>query len=300
MIIPCGKCINCRINYASEWAGRLYCENLHSIQSYFITLTYNQNNSPALNCDDITNQALGPKGPNAARLLVKTNIPAAVAAAADEKNYLSLSKTDCQLFFKRLRKKIQFRYYLCGEYGDTTLRAHYHALLFFNKKIDLVEINNIVSKAWGHGFVVCKDVIPEHYTYVSKYLVKRFTGYFKKEFYKQTGLEPEFSLSSRRPAIGFIDNYDELINTMTNGFIFSPQKKFLVSKYLKSKFRDSHTNLYESLNQIRKQFIIDKDLFDEQNDPDYYNYHKKVELVEQTNKRADFDSSITKIGRAHV
>lgn len=57
-----------------------------------------------------------------------------------------LSKSDVQKFFKRLRRYIEydkerllsdlpseerkFRYYVCGEYGPTTLRPHYHGIIF--------------------------------------------------------------------------------------------------------------------------------------------------------------------------
>ena len=44
---------------------------------------------------------------------------------------VSLSKRDCQLFLKRLRKRCgSFRYYLAGEYGEESGRPHYHACIF--------------------------------------------------------------------------------------------------------------------------------------------------------------------------
>lgn len=44
----------------------------------------------------------------------------------------TLVKRDLQLFMKRLRKERGdgVRFIACGEYGDTTLRPHYHIILF--------------------------------------------------------------------------------------------------------------------------------------------------------------------------
>src|SRR5215510_1697934 len=43
----------------------------------------------------------------------------------------SLSVKDCQLWLKRVRKRVgKIRVFYCGEYGDATQRPHYHAILF--------------------------------------------------------------------------------------------------------------------------------------------------------------------------
>lgn len=112
---PCGKCPDCLARRASGWSFRLMQEYKHCHSAYFITLTYNTHYVP-----------LTPKG------------------------YMSLRKSDCQLFMKRLRKlhgknyEHRIKYYIAGEYGGITDRPHYHMLLF-NADLD------IVPKAWRIG-----------------------------------------------------------------------------------------------------------------------------------------------------
>ena len=45
-------------------------------------------------------------------------------------NPIILKKSDFQKFIKRLRKDYDIKYFACGEYGDKTLRPHFHAILF--------------------------------------------------------------------------------------------------------------------------------------------------------------------------
>ena len=104
--IPCGKCIGCRLDYSRDWANRMMLEASYHEQNYFITLTYDDLHVP------------------------KSYYPCPETGEALPS--LTLSKRDVQLFLKRLRKLTgqQFRYYLCGEYGSTTHRPHYHLIVF--------------------------------------------------------------------------------------------------------------------------------------------------------------------------
>ena len=92
--VPCGKCRPCKIAKASEWAARMIHEGDYHKSNVFSTLTYSDDNLP--------------------------------------KN-LELSERHLTLFFKSLRKHLNNRlikYFACGEYGETTSRPHYHAILF--------------------------------------------------------------------------------------------------------------------------------------------------------------------------
>lgn len=108
-----------------------------------------------------------------------------------------LVKTDLQKFFKRLRHSFDFRYFACGEYGESTHRPHYHALIFGqNFRSDSFQINDSlysspsVSESWGHGLVSLGDVTMSSCCYVAGYV------------YKKVGDEDTFTLMSRRPGIG--------------------------------------------------------------------------------------------------
>lgn len=103
ILVPCGRCIACRLNKARGWALRIMHEAKEAPCSCFVTLTYSDENLP--------------------------------------KNG-SLSVEDCQKFFKRLRKNTgrKFRYFLGGEYGEIGGRPHYHAILFSFSKADRNEL----------------------------------------------------------------------------------------------------------------------------------------------------------------
>lgn len=51
-LIPCGKCIGCRIDKARDWAVRISCEALTSkYRSWFLTLTYDDDHMFDLSLD---------------------------------------------------------------------------------------------------------------------------------------------------------------------------------------------------------------------------------------------------------
>jgi len=93
LMVPCGRCIACRLNKARGWSIRIMHEVKISKLSCFVTLTYNDENLP--------------------------------------KNK-SLVIEHCQKFMKRLRKNtsLKIRYFLGAEYGEKEKRPHYHIILF--------------------------------------------------------------------------------------------------------------------------------------------------------------------------
>lgn len=175
--LPCQKCEECRIEYSSQWATRAIMEAQKWPVNAFITLTYNDDNLP-------------------------------------EKK--SLKKADLQKFWKKLRKKgYKVRYLACGEYGPTTQRPHYHAIVFnywpsdcqiqsFNHEEDILYNSEELAKIWGKGYAIVAPVNYETCAYVARYVVKKAFG-IKKQDYIKAGIEPEFLLASRRPGLGLPD-----------------------------------------------------------------------------------------------
>lgn len=134
--VPCGRCIACRLNYASMWSQRLMHEKKYFDECCFWTGTYDDEHLP--------------KGG-------------------------TLVKRDAQLFLKRLRKYYDsrtIRYYLAGEYGEVGHRPHYHAILFGVSKDD----KYVVEKAWQNGYSSLSDVTEDRCSYVAKYVVKKLNG----------------------------------------------------------------------------------------------------------------------------
>lgn len=133
----------------------------------------------------------------------------------------TLIKSDFQKFMKRFRKNIgPVRFFHCGEYGETTLRPHYHALLFGYRPDDPElfasegEVKTYTSKTltdtWGLGHATFGELTFESAAYVSRYCTKKVTGELAEAHYTFVHSEtgeiftrlPEYSTQSRRPGIG--------------------------------------------------------------------------------------------------
>ena len=166
LLVPCGKCLACRVSRRREWATRM----LHELSSYresaFLTLTYDDDHLP-------------PNG--------------------------SLDKAALQKFFKRLRKSLgdrKIRYFACGEYGELYGRPHYHAIVY---GIGLCPADKkLVMDAWPFcdwtNYKIFRGafglVEPDSVRYVAQYIDKKFTGEVADREYKDKGREPVFKLSS--------------------------------------------------------------------------------------------------------
>lgn len=189
-VIPCGRCIGCRIERSRMWAVRCLHEASLYENNCFITLTYSEDHVPS---------------------------------------HGALDKTALQKFFKRLRKRCgsRFRYYACGEYGDQLGRPHFHACIFgwdFSDKVlwstrDGVRLytSDFLSDLWTYGFSTVGDVTFESAAYVARYCMKKIVGDRAESHYTrlvpETGelvsIPSEFTVMSRRPGIGkpWLDRY---------------------------------------------------------------------------------------------
>lgn len=145
------------------WANRIELESYMHAESMFCTLTYSDEHLP----------------------------PGA-----------NLSPRDIGLFLKRLRKSlpgIEVRYFIAGEYGDQTLRPHYHAILFgvFSS------FRGAVQTAWGKGLVNWKwpgVLMPGGGSYAAKYVCKSRE---RIDDPRLRGRVQEFARMSRMPGLGF-------------------------------------------------------------------------------------------------
>lgn len=157
MLVPCRRCMACRIQHAREWAVRLVHELNYWDSAAFITLTYNDDKLPKDN---------------------------------------GLHKSDLQKFFKRLRKNTsrKYVYYACGEYGGRFLRPHYHMILFGfrpTKKKD----DSVIKESWQYGYNYCGNVTYDSCRYVAGYIIDKLNGPQAEKAYGD--LEPPFQLQSK-------------------------------------------------------------------------------------------------------
>lgn len=232
--VPCGGCIGCRLDRARNWTLRLTHEAKLWEQKSFITLTYDDEHLPAGG---------------------------------------TLVKKHHQDFLKRLRKAHggKLKYFLCGEYGDTTQRPHYHAIIFGcdfsdrkpyrkNKQGDMIYESDDLDRIWSHGKTFVGNVTPESCGYVARYIMKKVTGDRAEEHYKSVDMKtgeiidrlPEYINMSTRPAIG-ADFYEEFkTDFFPSDFAVLQGKKMPVPKYYDKKLEKEDPNLLEKLKRKRK------------------------------------------------
>lgn len=193
--VPCGKCPSCHCDYSREWANRMILELEDHQEAMFLTLTYNDDHLPF-----------------------------------SDSGFPTLCKRDVQLFFKRLRRHFggkRIRYYLAGEYGSTTHRPHYHAIIYgigVNSFPDLVFRGNNklghpfftspeLEHIWDNGFVMFSSVTWRTCNYVARYVLKKQA---EREDCNGVCLPP-FNVSSRNPGIG-MHRAESLLSTGNSMF----------------------------------------------------------------------------------
>lgn len=168
-----------------------------------------------------------------------------------------------QLFAKKLRRlRGPFRYFAVGEYGDRSLRPHYHALIFGLGFDDLVKVDQEggepvctspeLVERWGQGFVTVGNVTYRSAAYCASYALKKVGGEKADEHYQ--GRHPEFRCASVglgrdwiKQFKGDVFNFDEV--TLPDGRKFRPPKYYereLLEHELeaiqKKRLEHAHTN----------------------------------------------------------
>ena len=217
MMVPCGKCIGCKLDKAREWSVRIANEARMYSDSIFVTLTYDDKHLPEDG---------------------------------------SIHKSEVQKFLKLVRKRIypdKVRYFLCGEYGDQFGRPHYHLILFgvsmFDSRLFTAHQKAcggyvVLTDCWKKGRVHLGYVTRASASYVARYTMKKANGK-NKEWYQAQGIEPEFILMSLKPGIGtaWYERYKDDI--LTHDFVMVDGIKFKVPRYYVHKLGIKDTVGYE-------------------------------------------------------
>lgn len=241
MQVPCGRCVACRRRKQNEWAFRCLEEAKSSKFVYWVTLTYDDDHLVYGSSDQAT-----------------------------------LVPDDLTKFFKRLRKRISFRYFACGEYGDSFDRPHYHFILFTNELVCSSSdyVDSIIRDCWRFGSVV--DVSPfigaPQAKYVAKYTVK------------QIGLDYSdvvlpFARMSRRPGIGYQFMTKDLQDRYQRSMDFTvydyqgtpyPLPRFYKDYFFSKDQQSLHSSLIEKSIYYKEKRL----LYEHSNDPFRGNYWK--------------------------
>lgn len=291
--IPCGKCIGCRLDYAKNWANRCMLEAQQYEHNYMLTLTYDEEHVP----------------------ITKTyeQIDGTVYCET------TLNPRDVQLFLHKLRKhwereynwkketddkgdtiKYGFRYFLAGEYGEKSSRAHYHLIMFNFPVYDLVEIEKshkgfpqlsspTIEKLWGKGRISLVACNWDTCAYVARYVVKKQKGPGSADYYEQLGKLPEFVRMSRNPGIGrdYYEQHKDIIYD-TDEMFLSTSKGLQVVK--PAKYYDKLYDLEnpEKLFEIKEQRVerakerARQELLKTDVKAEFYNQVKETNLKKRT------------------
>lgn len=148
--LPCGKCLECRLEYSRQWAIRCIHEAQMHPKNCFITLTYDEKHvTPKLDYSDFQKFMK--------KLRKLQNDPIGV--------------------------------FVTGEYGDKTKRPHWHAIIFnwqpsdakhkyTNDRGDRVFSSETLDRVWGKGITEFGSVTIHSAGYCARYAAKKLAhGY---------------------------------------------------------------------------------------------------------------------------
>lgn len=211
--ISCQQCVNCRVQRAAAGAIRCVHESKSHEVNSFVTLTYSNANLPADG---------------------------------------GLVHRDFQLFMKRLREwwprncgnyPDKFKFVMCGEYGETTNRPHYHALLFgcdfsdrrfFSKTKtgDRLDTSEALTELWRLGHATVGNVTYESARYVCGYVLKKQTGPKAADHYM--GRRPDYITWGNGIGSDYFHKFGAA--NYSQDFIVLDGKKMRIPRYYDTKF----------------------------------------------------------------
>ena len=170
-VVPCGKCVQCKINDQNEYVQR--CLNAASDYGnvWFVTLTYNNDSVPVNEEGEL------------------------IEDTGEIVSHLTLNREDIKKWKKRVKiryerqygKRLNLKYIICGEYGPQTHRPHYHGM-FFGLDSGAARM---LEEDWNtnYGFTVFK-YIPT-FTVDGSNQVEKVSKYCSKYCVKVNELEDE-------------------------------------------------------------------------------------------------------------
>ena len=239
--VPCGQCVECRLDNARQWGIRIMKEAQCHEASSFLTLTYDDANLP----DGGT-----------------------------------LVKDDIQAFHKRLHNRLLrsrgygIRFYYSGEYGETYGRPHYHSIVFgfefpdkqfykYNKRGEPIYQSEYLRDLWPVGRNGIGLVTFDSAMYVAGYVVDKVNGKLEKEGHyvrvdsdgRVYSVLPEFAGMSRRPGIGrpWFDKFKD--ETYRDDFVVVNGARARPPRYFDNLFEDVDSARLARLKVIRRRGV---------------------------------------------
>lgn len=210
----CGQCEYCRVLEQLDKINRLKLEFARRPYALFVTITY----------DDL-------------------HLPVFSGLA-------ELWPLDLESYINRIRNSLpKITIFAVGEYGgklfgspkaERDIHPHYHLAIFSDDPNFYALAQNVLTKKWKFGHTHILRLSAGLINYIVGYVSKKITNEHSMKKIMGLDIQPEFTYSSRRPAIG--DVTDELIpiqeehGEITHLSVFG--KQVVIPKYLKFKLKD--------------------------------------------------------------
>ena len=277
VLIPCGKCIGCRLDYSRRWADRMMLELESAGKGIFVTLTYDCRNVVDLEGEKVCTCVYPDIDVRNGEKCPLTSI-----CASECRSSGSLFKSHVQTFMKDLREELRtkrntfIRFFAVGEYGslENSHRPHYHLILFglglddlpdkkpvgFNELRQEVYSSDLISRHWPYGFISVGDVSWRSCAYVSRYVTKKALDPMSDDELDQLGKNHLFNLMSRRPGIGrkYLDEHPDCLD-YSSIYLSTPDgsKRVNIPKYFVKQLELTDPEKYDTLVAQRTLYAQD-------------------------------------------
>lgn len=244
--IPCGYCLNCRVDKRNMWSDRCMYELCTKLSASFVTLTY----------DDVHLYE---------KMVVDPSSP-------DDAYLPTLDYSDVRKYINRLRMKIKrlpkeqhnvlcnpdFSYIYVGEYGENGSvfdRPHFH-ILFFG--LDFALCRKLFVDEWYGGIVDVLPVLDGAINYVLKYLDKQLFGVLAQQKYDFHGIARPKRCASVSFGSGLYKSkvHEAVKNNWTYqvGHVRRPFPKYYRDKFVGTDIKRLSIHYDSTLNNQRYRF----------------------------------------------
>lgn len=249
VLVKCNKCMYCRMVRQYDLIGRIEREHLNPRNKLclFLTLDYNNENVPRYHFDgsrgfwySTRSELKNGSGDSRYPTLSIDEVDEFYNLVGLEhlKTFGHLCSVDLSDYFKKVStyisrdikqntinyfqcyEQIKFRYFACGEYGPTTFRPHYHAVLWFPDYYTDEQLGYIYEKlstCWSFGSVVIETVDNGG---VTKYLSSYLNSFFNLPKVLQSKYTRPFCIFTKMPVVGSYEvDEKEIYEILTTGVI---------------------------------------------------------------------------------
>lgn len=252
----CGQCEYCRVMEKMDKVNRLKLEHGVRPYAFFITLTYSDEFLPLF-----------------------SGLP-------------NLWRPDLVSYIDRIRNKLpKFTVFAVGEYGgrlfgspeaEREIHPHYHLAVFSSDPSIREKIREVCTDKWRYGHCHILLLSSGLIDYITGYVSKKLTNEFSMRKVMGLDISPEFTYSSRRPAIG--DVSEQLIDIQeSHGEITHLElhgKRVVIPRYLRYKMRDILLRWDLNLKEPRDRLEYER-----------RKYEKKLQNLQELREKEDAQDS---------